>query len=359
MRLDPGIAGYEPPQVPALYERIREAFGNVPGVETTTFCTYSPLSGDNWGWDLSIDGHAPPGPNDDVDASMDRVMPGYFAAMSTPIVRGRAIEERDTENAQHVAVINEAFARQFLPGENPIGKYFGIAGNGAPRRFVIVGVAKDARYETFDLDKPPGRMFFLSAAQHEMSAKGGELDPGSHYMRNIIVVERRNGAVSIVDLKKALAAVDPNLPVTWSRPLSQQVADVFRPQRLIASLTSLFGVVALVLSSIGLYGLTAYSVERRTAEIGIRMALGAQRRDAMVLVMRGAFGLVVVGLLTGIPLSVAAGRLLQSQLTGVAGFDSFVTAIATGSLAVCGLLAAAIPGWRASRILPWKALRTE
>ncbi|MBV8865304.1 MAG: ABC transporter permease [Acidobacteriaceae bacterium] len=359
IRFDASLAGYEPARVPALYRRIQESFGNLRGVETTTLCTYSPLSGDNWGWNISIDGHPAPGPNDDASSSMDRVVPGYFAAISNPVVRGRPIEERDTDNAQHVAVINEAFARKFFPRENPIGKHFGVEANGSPRRFLVVGVARDARYETFDLDKPPAPMFFIPEAQHELSAKGGELDAGSHYLRNIIVVERKGETVSIADLKKALAAVDPNLPITWIHTLREQVKGVFRPQRLIARLTSIFGVVALVLSSIGLYGLTAYNVGRRTAEIGIRIALGAQRGDAIALIMRGAFGLVATGLLIGLPLSVVAGRLLQSQLTGVGSFNSLVMSIATGSLAGCGLLAAAIPAWRASLILPWKALRTE
>ncbi len=359
IRVDASLAGYQQSQLPALYRRIQESFRNVRGVETTTLCTYSPLSGDNWGWSVWIDGKAVPGPNDDSGASMDRVLPGYFAAISNPVIRGRPIAERDTDKAMHVAVINEAFARRFFPGENPIGRYFGIEANGDPRRFAVIGVARDARYQAFDLDKPPGPMFFLPEAQHEWSAKGGEIDPGSHSLKNIIVVVRKSETVSIAELKKAMAAVDPNLPVTWTRTLREQVAGVFRPQRLIARLTSIFGVVALVLSSIGLYGLMAYNVGRRTAEIGIRMALGAQRRDAVALLMRGAFGLVAAGLLIGLPLSVAAGKLLQSQLTGVGSFNSLVMLIATGSLAASGLLAAAIPAWQASLILPWKALRAE
>ena len=194
-----------------------------------------------------------------------------------------------------MAVINEAFARKFFKNEDPIGKHFGRHGMGSERQYEIVGIAKDARYLTFNLGKPVGPFFFLPEAQHDLSRKRTRSRSGSHFLHDIVIVTRPGASLSVAQVRQAMASVDPNLPVISIHTLKEQVAVQFSQQRLIARLTSFFGILSLVLASIGLYGVTAYNAGRRTSEIGVRMALGADRSNVVALVLRGAFGLILVG----------------------------------------------------------------
>jgi predicted permease len=360
VKFDPRLTGYQPEQLTPLYRRIHDTLSALPGVSAVALCVYSPLSGNNWGAGIWADGHPAPGPNDDDFSSWDRVTPGYFDAIANPILRGRGITEQDRATSPRVAVINEAFARMFFKNEDPIGKYFGRHEMASSHLYEVVGIAKDARYLDLGLDKPIAPFFFLPEEQHDFSLKDGtEASPSSHYLRDIVVVTRPGVSVSVAQLRQAMASVDPNLPIISIRPLSEQVADVFRPQRLIARLTSFFGFLSLVLASIGLYGVTAYNVGRRVNEIGVRMALGADRRQVIALILRGAFGLILLGLLIGLPLTFAAGRFLGTQLYGFNPYDPVVTLIAVSTLGISALFASLIPAFRASLILPLDALRTE
>ena len=206
------------------------------------------------------------------------------------ILRGRAIRSEDTETLRYVAVVNEAFVRKFFKHEDPMGKHFGRSELGAARQYEIVGVAKDARYLTYNLDQPIGPFFFLPEAQHDVFPKVEftQGDVRSHYMHEIVVVAKPGANVSIAELRRGIAAVDPNMPVNFVRTLRDQVAGQFSQQRLIARLTSFFGILSLVLASLGLYGVTAYNAGRRVKEIGVRMALGADRGDVVALVLRDA-----------------------------------------------------------------------
>ncbi len=234
-------------------------------------------------------------------------------------------------------------------------------GIGSERQYEIVGVAKDARYLTFKLDKPVGPFFFLPEAQHDFlpNAASTELSPGSHFLHDIVVVTRPGASLSFAQMRQAMASVDPNLPIISIRTLKEQVAGQFRQQRLIARLTSFFGVLSLVLASIGLYGVTAYNAGRRISEIGVRMALGANRGDVVALVLRGAFGLILFGLFIGLPLTFAAGRFLGNQLYGMNPYNPVVTLIAVVALGLSALAASLIPAFRASLISPLEALRAE
>ncbi len=361
VKFDPRLAGYRPEQLAPLYRHIEQATLIVPGVEAQALCGYSPLSGNNWGSDVWVQGHSAPGPGDDAQSGFDRVRVGYFAAIGTSVVAGRAFDDRDTAASQHVAIINETFARRFFGKENPLGKYFGRASSGGPGRYQVVGVVKDARYKTFDLDKPIDPFLFLPEAQHDFASGDGskELDIGSHYMQNLVVLAKPGVTVSSSALRHAIASVDPNLAITSIQSFRQQVANVFRQQRLLARLTSFFGLLSLLLSSVGLYGVTAYNAGRRTNEIGIRMALGAGRTDAVALLLRESFVLIVVGLLIGLPLTFATGRFLGSQLYGLSPFDLGVTLIAMTTLASCGLAAALVPAFRTCLVSPSEALRAE
>jgi ABC-type antimicrobial peptide transport system permease subunit len=253
-----------------------------------------------------------------------------------------------------VAVINEAFARKFFRNEDPIGKHFGRE-MGASRQFEVVGVAKDARYLTNNLDQPIGPFFFLPEAQAEYT-RGNQ---GSLFLHDIVILTRPGPGLSIARVLKAMASVDPNMPIISIRTLREQVAIHFTQQRLIARLTSFFGVLSLVLASIGLYGVTAYNAGRRINEIGVRMALGANRGHVVRLVLRGSFGLILFGLFIGLPLTFAAGRFLGSQLYGMTPYDPVVTLAAVVTLGLSALAASLIPALRASSISPLEALRVE
>jgi predicted permease len=360
VNFDARLAGYRPEQLALLFRRIQDSVAKIPGVSNASLCLYSPLSGNNWGVGIWVNGRPAPGPNDDVYASLDRVMPGYFEAIGTPIISGRGIAEQDTQESQHVAVINETLARKFFRNENPIGKFFGrIESHTSSRQYQVIGIVKDARYQPSGFEKPAGPMLFLPQSQHEYNTVGKEPDPGSHYMRDIVVSTRPGAHVSVAQLRTAIASVDSNLPIIAIRSLKEQVGAVFRQQRLIARLTSLFGLLSLALASIGLYGVTAYNVGRRTNEIGVRMALGADRADAMALVLRSAFLLTVIGLSVGLPLAFASGRLLGHELYGTDPYNPLVTFVAVAALGVSALCASLIPAIRAGAISPMDALRVE
>ncbi len=361
VRIDPRLAGYRPDQLTPLFGRIHDSLLSVPGVSAVAICMYSPLSDNNWGAGVWVDGRPAPGPNDDVFSSWERVTAGYFEAITNPILRGRGISERDTATSQHVAVINEAFARRFFKNEEPIGKYFAQTGMGGSRQYEVVGIAQDARYVDFDLDKPVGPFFFLPEAQHDFLPKAESTDanPGSHFLHDIVIVTRPGASLPFVQVRQAMASVDPSLPIISIESLRQQVAGEFRQQRLIAQLTSFFGVLSLVLASMGLYGVTAYNAGQRTNEIGVRLALGATRAQAAALIVRGAFALVAIGLVVGFPLALATGRFLGSQLYGLNPYHPLVISVAVLTLGVSALVASLIPAWRASLTSPSEALRAE
>ena len=354
-KIDPRLAGYRRDQLTPLYHRIHDSLAAMPGVSAVAVSFYSPLSGNNWGGDLWIDGRPAPGPKEDSNSSMDRVTADFLDVVGNPIVCGRGISEQDTATSRHVAVVNQAFARKFFKDEDPIGKYFGRRENRTSRLYEIVGVARDARYLTYNLAKPIDPLYFLPEAQHDLP----ETDPGSHFLHDIVIVTRRGVSVSVAQVTQAMATVDPNLPLISVHPLSEQVTSVFRQQRLIARLTSLFGILSLLLACIGMYGVTAYNAGCRTTEIGVRMALGANRSDAVALILRGAFWLVVCGIVVGMPLAFAAGRFLGNQLYGVNPFNPSVTSVAVAALGLSALVASLVPALRTSRLSPVEALRAE
>jgi len=349
--MDPRLAGYRSDQLPALYRRTHDSIASIPGVSSVALCQYSPV-GYGWGAGVWVNGRPAPGPKDDNSAAWDRVSAGYLNVIGTPIVRGRGITEEDTASSRKVAVINEAFARKFLQNEDPIGQHFGTEADDS-RKYEVVGIAKDARYLT--LDKPDGAFFFLPEAQADYS----QTNLGSLFLHDIVIRTRPGASLSEAQVRQAMASVDPNLPIISIRTLKEKVATHLTQQRLIARLTSLFGVLSLVLASIGLYGVTAHNVGRRTGEIGVRIALGASRSDVVRLVLQGAFLLIAFGLILGIPLSLVTSRVLSSQLYGLNPFDPVPIAIAVAVLGLFGLIATLVPAQRAMRVDPMVALRYE
>lgn len=361
INIDPLLAGYKPAELEPLYRRIRESLGGIPGVASVALTLYSPMGGDSWNELIFVDGRSAPTPADNNISWVNRVSPEYFATIGTPIVKGRGITEADRRGSRHVAVVNEAFARQFFKDEDPIGRHFG---SGDPRisgEFEIVGVARDSRYLTYGLSEPVGPFYFLPEGQvteHLLPAnRTGEIR--SQYLHDIVVRVHPGGRLTEEQARRALAAVDSRLPMMLMRTMTDQVSSVFGQQRLMARLTSLFGMLALVLAAIGIYGVTAYSVGSRTNEIGLRMALGADRGNVLALILRGAMTLIAIGLAAGIPLSLGAGQLIRTQLYGVNERNPAVILLAVAALGLAGLLAALIPALRASRISPLEALRAE
>jgi len=351
-KINPNLSGYRPSQLSQLYRRIHDSIAGVPGVSSVALCLYSPPGG-GWGSGVWVDGHPAPGPREDNSSSWDRVTPGYFDVIGTPIVRGRGISEEDTATSRHVAVVNEAFARKFFRNEDPIGKHFGQNAQ-ASREIEVVGVAKDARYLTNRLDQPSGPFFFLPEAQADYTKSAGSL-----FLHDIVILTRPGASPSVAALRQAVASVDPGLPIIAIQNVREKVDLQFTQQRLIARLTSFFGVLSLILASIGLYGVIAYNVGRRVKEVGVRMALGATRSDVVRLVLRGAFGLIAAGLSMGLPLTLAAERLLGSQLYGMSPYSPPVTIAAIAVLGLSALLASIVPAIRASSISPLDALRAE
>lgn len=361
IQIDPLLAGYKPEQLELLYRRIHDSFANIPDVASVACAQYSPLSGDSWSEPISVEGKFALGPNADTEAWWARVMPEFFRVIGDRIVKGRPIDERDTAGSQHVAVINEAFARQFFKNEDPIGKHFGKGGMEYANDYEIVGVAKDARYITYNLEKPVGPFYFLPNTQSTgyRDPLAVSTDVRSHYLHDVVVRMRPGATLSESVARRALASVDPNLAIVRMQTLRDQVANTFSQQRLISRLTSLFGILALVLASIGIYGVTAYNLASRTSEIGMRVAMGADRSDIFALLLRGSFLLVAFGLLFGLPLALGVGRFLRSQLYGLNQFDPIVLAAAGVTVALSALFAAFVPAYRGSSISPMQALRSE
>jgi predicted permease len=361
VNIDPQLAGYRAEQLTVLYQRIHDSLSSLPGVSSVALCSYSPQSGDSWTDAIFVDGRPAPGPKEDFSAAFNRVTPEYSGAIGTPIIKGRPISELDTATSQHVAVINEAFARKFFKNEDPIGKYFGRSEIGAARQRQIVGVAKDARYLTYGLDQAIGPFVFMPEAQYDVfpNAEITKGDVRTHFLQDVVVRMQPGAKLSDAEVRRTLAAVDPNIPVNFIRTLRDQVAGQFSQQRLIARLTSFFGILSLVLASLGLYGVTAYNAGCRSNEIGVRLALGATRVQAAALVLRGAFALVGMGLLIGFPATLAVGRFLGSQLYGLNPYDPAVILVAVLTLGFSALVASFVPALRASLISPSQALRAE
>jgi predicted permease len=350
--INPRLAGYRPDQLSMLYRRIRDSITNILGVSSVALGLYSPPGG-GWASGVSVEGRPAPGPRDDNSSSWNRVTTGYFEAVVTPILRGRGISAQDTAESPKIAVVNETFARKFFPSEDPIGKHFGpiptLSGY-----FEIAGVVRDARYFTKGLDQPTGPMYFTPEAQADYTRSAGAL-----FLHDIVIAAKPGANVSAPSVLEAMASVDPNMPVISIRTLREQVASQFTQPWLIARLISFFGILSLLLAAIGLYGVTAYNAGCRTGEIGVRVALGANRGNIVRLVLRGAFVLILWGLLIGLPLTLAGARFLENQLYGMSPYDPVVVLTAVLALGLSALIASLIPALRASLISPLDALRAE
>ncbi|HEY8054766.1 MAG TPA: ABC transporter permease [Terriglobales bacterium] len=355
-----GASGYSGERLQALYRQIEDRYTSLPGVAHAALAMYSPLEGDNWGECVIPEGQPQPGPHTICGASWDRGSPQFLDAIGVPIVEGRNFNASDTSAAPMVAVVNQAFVKKFFPHQDPIGQHFGISYVAYSGAYEIVGVFRD-----FKLNNPrdPTRAVYIRPMSQVYTAfkEPGlqQLEQSSLHADAIIVDFAHPPAAPEPLLRQTLAAIDPNLTIADLRSFGDQVANNFNQDRLLASLAGMFGLLALLLASVGLYGVTAYMVARRTREIGVRMALGASRRRVVGLVLRTVGWQTAAGLLLGIPAAILAARLMASQLYGVGSGDTRALLGAVVALAVCALLAGLIPARRAATIDPMRTLRTD
>jgi predicted permease len=343
-------ASYSEAKLRALYRQLEDRLNRLPGVQGSGMALYNPLT-DNWGELIMVAGHPPGKMSGESGASWDRVSANYLQNFAIAVLRGRYFTAADNETTAPVALVNEAFVKRFFKsGEDPLDQHFGLDVPENAGTYRIVGVVRDAKFAGFELSKPARPMFYVPLAQ--------SVDYKNDLMK---MIELRSHFIGRLEplLTEALAEVDPNLTMTSVRTMREEVDLAFDQERAVASLAGLFGIVALLLAAVGLYGVTAYTVAQRTREIGIRMALGAERMKVVQLVLGGASRRVLAGLLLGLPLAVGAGRLISSQLYGVASWDPLALIVATGALAVSASVAAIIPASRAASISPMNALRSE
>jgi predicted permease len=358
MRIEPPLATGTPEQLALAYEQLRDRLRQVPGVRNASYALISPMDGNNWSGAMSISGQ--PANAEPAEVSWNRVGPDYFSTVGTQVMRGRALDQRDRPGAPRVAVINEAFAARYFPASDPIGQTVGLGGSDHAGDFQIVGVVDDLTYRQPRQPVAPMVTFPAFQAPDYEDPTTRTFVARSMLLRLVLVHVEPSAGPGLADrLRAAVAELAPDVTVMRVVPLPDQVSVQFRTERLMARLTAIFGLLALALAALGLYSVTTYTVAQRTREIGVRMALGARRGQLLRAVARGAVLETLVGVVLGVGLALAAGRVIRAQLYGLEWSDPRVLALAVGTLVVTAALAAAIPTLRATAIDPARALRAE
>jgi predicted permease len=361
LHIDPQMAGYRPEQLSAFYRQLHDDLAAIPGMSRVSFALYSPMEGDNWGETVYIEGQPPPPPGSNENgSSWLRVSDGYFETIGTRIVKGRGITEQDTVSSRNVAVVNETFAKKFFQSvEGSIGRRFGDLDQKYAGNFEIVGVTEDTQYRGATSKIPP--TFFLPEDQRIAydDPRFKAFEDRSHELNAVVLLTEGNVSGLEQQVRQTVARVSPDLAVIDFTSFADQVEGNFSQQAMLTQLTSLFGLLALVLASVGLYGVTAYSVERRTSEIGIRMALGADRQKVLKLVLRGAFVQIGIGLAIGVPATIATGYAMTAQLFGVRPFAPEILLVTIAALSLAAFVATLVPARRAAGLEAVRALRTE
>jgi len=355
VHINPQAAGYPQTQLESLYRIIEDRFHALPGVNRVGLALYTPMEDNNWSNSLQVQGQ----PDLNSGASLVKANADYFDSVGTRVVMGRGITERDVANALTVAVVNQEFVKKFFPGANPIGQHFGPPGPESTGDYEIVGVVEDTVYTSVRWKEH--RMYFVPILQRPPRVqKINPIDTDESLYAGAMVLATDRPVSHMESLvRQTLSSINPNLTIVKFQTFDQQIADRFGDDRLIARLTMLFGILALLLASVGLYGVTAYTVARRTSEIGIRMALGAERTTVISAVMRSALFQSILGLAIGVPVAFLCVRYVESQLYEMKGLDATVLFGSILVLVTAATLAGLIPARRASSIDPARALRTE
>jgi macrolide transport system ATP-binding/permease protein len=353
VHINPQAAGYSQRQLEALYRTLEDRFHALPGVLKVGIATYTAMEENNWSNGIQVQGQ----PDLKLGASFVKANAEYFDSVGTHVVMGRGIGVEDTSAAPPVAVVNESFVKGFFKDRNPIGQRFGPPGPASTGDFEIVGVVEDTAYTTVRWKNH--RMYFVPMMQRPANTKEPIENDESLYAGAIVLETERPVSALEKLTRKTLAGINPNLSIVKFQTFEEQIGDRFTEDRMIARLTILFGALALLLATIGLYGVTAYTVARRTSEIGIRMALGAERGGVIAMVMRGAIIQIALGLGIGIPIALVCVRFVKAQLYEVSNADARVMMGAIVTLAAAACVAGVIPARRAASTDPVQALRME
>jgi predicted permease len=348
--VDPTQQGYKGERLARFYEELQGRLKAVPGVRSVSLSMHPLLKGEVSIWGLKLEGYTPPprpgGVKDNsLDVHVNKVGPDFFRTIGIPVLLGRPIGPEDNATSPMVALVNQAFAHKYLEGQSPVGHRAGW--DGERGKMEIVGVVKDTRYGQLRRDPPP--TVYVPYTQYPDY-------PGAMHFEVRTAGDPRNWIASMRDVVRGL---DKEVPIFDAKTQTEEIDEAVFQERIFAQLTSLFGVLAVLLACLGLYGLMSYSVARKRNEIGIRMALGARRARILRGVLIEALGLVLLGLAVGVPVVLAATRLISSQLYGLRPNDALTLALATLLLAAVALLAGYIPARRATKVDPAVALRYE
>lgn len=344
-RISPELNGYKPAQSQALFGRVEQELAAIPGVRGVTATMVPLIAGNNWGNSITVEGYSLD-PKAETHSHFNVIGSGYYGKMGVPLVEGREFSDNDTLASPKVAVVNEQFVKHFFGGKNPIGRKFALGLGKVTPNIEIVGVVKDSHYAGVK-QKPP-RLYTVPWRQSE------DIGQMSIYLRSALPVEE-----VVPQIRKTMKGLDPDLPLEDLRTMDEQVNLNIKSDRLVLQLSAVFAVLATLLAMLGLYGVMAYNVMRRTREFGIRLALGAQTGGIRMMVLRELGLVLLVGLVVGIPAALALARLAESQLFGVKSHDATVVAGAAVALVLAGLMAGILPARRATRIDPMTALRYE
>jgi macrolide transport system ATP-binding/permease protein len=354
VHINPQAAGYLPTQLAPLYRAFEDRFHAIPGVVKVGIASYTPMEDNNSGTGVFINGL----PDPHRGSSWVRASAEYFDSVGTRVLLGRAFTRNDTATAPIVAIVNQTFVKDLMPkGMNPIGQHFSSGGSNSGMDYEIVGVVDDTTYTAVQWHDHC--MYFTPMLQRPKRWKGPVDEDTSEYA-GALVIQTAHPMPDMESIaRQTLASINPNLAIVKFQTFDQQIADRFTEERMTARLTTLFGALALLLATIGLYGVTAWTVARQTSEIGIRMALGAERSRVIAMVMRGAMLQTILGLAIGIPAALFCVRYVEAQLYQIRGVSPAILAIAIATLVLAAFFAGLIPARRAASIDPAVALRTE